>query len=76
MNAMDRIAETASKFGDILGRPIGESVLSLGPDELLRIDLWRIRQHRRPLQMAKQVPQESDDLHAGDVFAVETIMTG
>ena len=29
-------------------------------------------QHRWPPQMTKQVPQESDDLHAGDVLAVET----
>ena len=98
---MDGAAEAASEFGDVLGRPIGESVLGLGPDELLRIDLWRIRrkgedmkplvlaqeffdndalvdgaavpeQYHRPPQMAKQVPQESDDLHAGDVLAVET----
>jgi len=98
---MNGPAEAASEFGDVLGRRIGEIVLGLGPDKLLRIDLWRIRwkgedmkplvpaqeffdddalvdgaavpeQHHRPPQMAKQVPQESDDLHAGDVLAVET----
>lgn len=96
---MDGAAEAASEFGDVLGGPIGESVLGLGPDKFLRIDLWRIRregedmkplvpaqeffdddalvdgaavpeQHRWPAQMTKQVPQKSDDLHAGDVLAV------
>lgn len=98
---MDGAAEAASEFGDVLGSPIGESILGFGPDELLRIDLWRVRrkaedmkppvpakeffdddalvdgaavpeQHHLSTQMAEQVLQESDDLHAGDVLAVET----
>lgn len=51
---MNGIAEAASEFADIFGRPIGESVLSLSPDKLLRIDLWRIR--RKAKNMEPLVP--------------------
>lgn len=38
-NAVDRTAQLRPKLGDVVWRTIGESVLGLGPDKLVRVEL-------------------------------------
>ena len=57
-NTRESPAESASKFTDVLGRPVGQRVLGLCPDELIRVQLRGIGRepmHMEPLVSVQKV---------------------
>ena len=41
-NPMDRAGELLSEFDDILGHPIGQGALGLGPNKFIRVEFWGV----------------------------------